>query len=598
MKIEYVICIYQEKSDEDLHLLADVIDGVRKQTMPVDLIILHDKETPKSLLKFCRYHAGETAQFICRPPTPSGKEPFACLWGFKWWYDQSTADYVCLNHSDDVPFPNRVKFQLQSLCQYPTAVMSLAGVMFHAKGRPENPLFFKLTDFHGWNIGYPSAWMLRKAGLPVLPFNPTINMRDDVELLLQILQKYPIVGVQIPLLRYNYGRTLQYSDTENAKTWKQYVEYWKSLDPKQLQPFYQYTDPTAILIFGFFYETYEGELFADQLELQGMEVFRIAVDQRPRKEIRRPIQGHILDDITDPEERILVNRHQKLVSVKKYEDQYHPAIILAMQCDLPLDYVGITTPIYGYISEIIWKRWFYNSAGITIPHGLFYAYHGAMAYYDNIHSYPMTQIPTTHRKFMPYAWSPEQYPPTDLSQPRDYPYFLGWMGATGDETVEENPDADFMQWHMRDLRAHYVKFAHDYGGMTIKPKGPYQEYGKFLAQCSLALNVPGMAGWVNQRQFHAPGVGCVLLQYRYKGIQEHGFKDMENCLLFGGNEVYHGYVEGEKELLEKLHWAEHHPVELERIRKAGQALAYQHTYEKKAQEFIHTVNLWRQEGKK
>lgn len=589
-KIDFFLTIYKESSPEDLALLDQAIEGIKKQQIShqnpftYQICVIHAYDTPKALLDFCHTRLeGFPFVFWERPDWCEIDGYSANLKGIVWAYNtKSTADYIALNHSDDISYPTRLHTQLQSLYQFPSAGISLAGFHYCEKDQLPKSAKYILNPNNGFNYGIPSGWMINRKSLPILSYNITIPVRDDAILLATILQQIPIVSIELELFAYHAGRTLNPSNYElNVRTWHEYVAWWKTHNTN-LHDVYLYYETRRIMVIGLFADWYEGGLFATQLEKCGCSVIRIAADKIEYKLFTQN-QGkvdHLLDQIQNKEEKAKASKFMSLISVYPYVEKYQPECIFLMQHNLGLDFAHVSVPIYYWISEATWKQWPYSTYGIPNIKGVFHAFLGSSKTYRNIHTYQMNLL-MNREAISTYAWSPEQYPPGDPKLPKKF--FFGWMGSTGKTVVEEDPEEDYVQYHMRDLRARFVEYAQKYCGLICKPKGSTEAYRQFMQQCNLALNVPGLVGMINQRQFHAPGMGCVLVQYRYKGIEKLGFEDYVNCLLF----------DDEQELQAKVHWAEHHPIPLEQIRKAGfELVSKKHQYLHRAQTFLNQIKTW------
>jgi hypothetical protein len=118
--------------------------------------------------------------------------------------------------------------------------------------------------------------------------------------------------------------------------------------------------------------------------------------------------------------------------------------------------------------------------------------------------------------------------------------------------------------HMYDERRKMIRWCED---QTIIPfvyddHDSWDRYIAFMSQCKIALNIPGVDGWINQRQFEAIGFGCLLLQYAYPELSVMGFENRVNCLTF----------EDEEQLQAQLQWIKAHPDLAQEIAAKGRQL--------------------------
>jgi hypothetical protein len=257
--------------------------------------------------------------------------------------------------------------------------------------------------------------------------------------------------------------------------------------------------------------------------------------------------------------------------VKRLIEQYHPDLIFLHQNDLCLDFKDVEIPVIYWVTEIIWRWWPLNVKNCYFV----YAYNGAVSYYQNTHLHEMATLKGPPL-FLTYAVEPTEF--MDRTPWEDRPNFIGWMGHTGQEADPWDCETDYIEAHVYDHRASFVKLLKIMEVLTIKKYSGYTNkipYMLFMNQCKMALNV-GTFGGVNERQFQAMAMGCVLLQYYYNHIEDLGYSDTINCLLF----------RNAPELVEKVHWAQNHPELLQHIAEKGKELASQHTYLDRAKQLL------------
>lgn len=235
--------------------------------------------------------------------------------------------------------------------------------------------------------------------------------------------------------------------------------------------------------------------------------------------------------------------------------------VLVVQNELALDFKHYRqNRVHYYAYRGAWPRLPFN----TDFRCFFHTYLGAPHQYQNAHRYRMKRV--QHTELIPYAWNEVKYP----ARPEGgaCPIEFGFMGSYG-----SNPDPhdvetmDYVTVKLRHLRNDVIPHAVSRCGLDVQPKGTEAEYVTYMHGVSLALNVSSEFGWTTQRQYHAMGMGCVLVQNYYAGLNELGFKDRVNCLLY----------QNKYDLEEVIAWARTHPVELETIRVAGFELAKQNT---------------------
>lgn len=204
INIAYVYTIYNETGDRlDLLLKALAVT----QTVPCVYYILFDRATSIELLDTIVQHFPGKFIYRLRTTIPKKFIHQACERGFVELYNCLETEYVCWNHSDDIPEPNRAEVQLRSLEKYPQAAVSLAGFYRVKKGYEINKESFHVSPNYGFNVGYPSGWMLNKKVLPKLEvsweYMKRFKAHWDAVTLLNLLMKYPLVKCELPLFYYN-----------------------------------------------------------------------------------------------------------------------------------------------------------------------------------------------------------------------------------------------------------------------------------------------------------------------------------------------------------------------------------------------------------
>ncbi len=110
------------------------------------------------------------------------------------------------------------------------------------------------------------------------------------------------------------------------------------------------------------------------------------------------------------------------------------------------------------------------------------------------------------------------------------------------------------------------KFKRDYPDIVFRYEDhtTWDDYIPFMQNTKIAINVPSSTGWINQRQYECLGFGNLLVQAFYPELDQLGFKDKVNCLIF----------DGPIDLLNKLGWAFDHMDEAEQIAIRGQQFLF------------------------
>jgi len=226
IQVAYVYTIFNETGDR-LLLLMKALAVI--QTVPCVYYIIFDKQTRPELMEMIVTKFPGKFIFWPRTPVPKKFINQSCERGFTELYNLLETKYVCWNHSDDIPLDNRVETQLRSLEKYPQCAVSLAGFYRVKPGYGIAMESFHVSPNYGFNVGYPSGWMLNKTVLPQLvvswEYMKRFKAHWDAVTLLNILMKYPIVKCELPLFFYNDHGTDPALDMkwENQK----YYNHWQ-----------------------------------------------------------------------------------------------------------------------------------------------------------------------------------------------------------------------------------------------------------------------------------------------------------------------------------------------------------------------------------
>lgn len=210
MEIEYLITVYQEDlSIPRLTLLKKVVNAVQNQSVSVQIVFIIDLKTSHNLIEKLRlWTHGDysTAKFVVR--TSHTVANLVCERGIFEYINQSKAEYIFLNHSDDIPRPNRVEAQLQAMQKFPTAPMCLAGYRYHDDKLNEHyDNYFCLHPDMGLNVGYPSCWAFNlKNPQIIINWDEMLSCFShfDTLYLYHTLKNNPIIVLKQPLVDYYY----------------------------------------------------------------------------------------------------------------------------------------------------------------------------------------------------------------------------------------------------------------------------------------------------------------------------------------------------------------------------------------------------------
>jgi len=234
------------------------------------------------------------------------------------------------------------------------------------------------------------------------------------------------------------------------------------------------------------------------------------------------------------------------------------------QCDFLLDMTGL-------------DYWFYYTEDYKpmLPYGghmkgLFYAFVGGDEIFKRSFAYEFNHA-TYPAKFVAHGMDRMAIPAT-IPTWEERPIGIGFKGLL--HMAEKA--RDFKLRYMYDNRRHFVQltdafmntpeFTKRYPTFTFQfsDHTNFGEYITFMLNTKVAINLPGIDGWINQRQYEALGFGCLLLQYYYPELHKLGFINRKNCLVF----------ENDRELADLIVWIAEHPFESAEIAAAGHQLFY------------------------
>lgn len=273
---------------------------------------------------------------------------------------------------------------------------------------------------------------------------------------------------------------------------------------------------------------YNSKHIADAIEAKGNRVFRISCDKNTENIVADEFPFNYL---TNTEKIYTIQRrfvHKAINYIPSWVDE-----IICFQSDFIFDFTGINKPVHYIISEILENNIPLN-ADIK---SLFYAYDGAVEYYR--YSHPQIFQNNPYDEFLTYAANESMVGKPQFDNKINKICCRGSTYLMGGITSRH-----YLIRHIYDDRNKYIQYLQQ----TMPQYFEYQdrtgwyEYIEYIKKFKFILNVPGIAGIYNDRLFHAPLAGTILVQKYYKDLEHLGFKDMETCIFF----------DSEEELLQKM----------------------------------------------
>ena len=326
------------------------------------------------------------------------------------------------------------------------------------------------------------------------------------------------------------------------------------------------------IIIGWFDPRFKAESIAEGFEREGWKVIRVASDKNiPEKsgkhdyhlmwewgkELKKESRKAFLQELymCDTYMRVF----QISTIIKKYPES---EFVILVQDGREWDSSNCTIPIY----------FLYNQIGEPVlpfglgVKGLFYSFIGGKELIFSAHPYQFKHFYWTC--FMPQATN-EHFIPEHINSWEERTQIIGFMGST-----EMNPHSkDPLIGKIYDNRKKIIDFLQEnyLEDFIFQPFGSFIEYAGFMNDTKIAINIPGDAGCINQRQFEALAFGCLLLQYNYEELNQLGFYDgideyeaiheikKANCLTFDSPEDLEGVIK----------WIQEYPDLAEQIRLNG-----------------------------
>jgi hypothetical protein len=220
----------------------------------------------------------------------------------------------------------------------------------------------------------------------------------------------------------------------------------------------------------------------------------------------------------------------------------------------------------------------------------FYAFSGGLEKMSRINPYWKQQW--IHTKLIPHAINRDLIPSLIVGL-KYRSKEIGFKGLLDFNTMDKNPLVKYIYAE----RKRYIKFLESLNqieGDNTKPIFFYEkntnwnDYIAFMHDTKIAVNIPGIDGFINQRQYECLAFGCVLLQYYYDQLPELGFwgdpnkyPDKCNCLWF----------RNENELINRINWIHENPDKLQAIADRGRKwlIESDQTWQGRAKEMLNEL---------
>jgi hypothetical protein len=205
-KVAVMFVIYDES--KYLDLVSKAAQGIAELKGEFDLFVIMSQKTPQEEKKLVHDILLREYTVLFTPISIDSNIPLKHAWAYQKLVAQGY-EYIMINQADDIPMEDRLVLQLQSLQDHPEAALCLAGftVIRNNDPRTAQKDYFQQCKC-GFNVGYPSCWLMNAKILRELPnlvgFERPLDFEWDPYMLLQILQWYPIIGIQKPLEIYNH----------------------------------------------------------------------------------------------------------------------------------------------------------------------------------------------------------------------------------------------------------------------------------------------------------------------------------------------------------------------------------------------------------
>ncbi|MFA6306059.1 MAG: glycosyltransferase [Candidatus Gracilibacteria bacterium] len=457
----------------------------------------------------------------------------------------------------------------------------------------ENDQRYKVEIIRKWVWDYPAFY---DYDLIIMSHVLEHLTNEDAEKLLDKLQNCNNILIEVPIPQsdppnwenYNGAHILAMSKTDVTNLFRKYG-YFLKLKKGDVMFFSKhkttFVKPLNIMVVGWFLKDKYGTGLAREFEDRGHKVIRISTDWQPKEYLDPKIDYQIFTQgsqgIRDRTEAVKIAD-----MVKKYPEV--DCIFLGSHTTMEFDVEHVYNPIYYYFKELAYPKYPYHTDACNII-GMFYAFHEAEGRINCGHH--MQYITHKFNVLVPYGVDTEIYHAIP-HVPRNY--LVGFMGSW-DWKVDSKTISDPCMKNVYDNRKRFL--------MYLKNQSPFKDrfvlkdrdwsfqtmdkWIEFMSHVNIAINCPGNWGGVNERQFFALSMGCILLQWKYPEYKTVGLQDKFNCLLF----------ENEQEIDQQIKWVIDHPNEAEVIRQRGLALAKDHTWSQRADVILETIAAHQEEQK-
>lgn len=332
----------------------------------------------------------------------------------------------------------------------------------------------------------------------------------------------------------------------------------------------------SVIIFGLTHPLQITETISQEFEKRGHDVFRVSCDT-DSPEYCGNFDYHIMSETAkkDQHKAMRIQSKGRPVLVKSIIEHFFPDpdFVFVIQSNIVLDFTGMKhIEIYYWQTQRL-KPWWLKTDDENV-YGLFYPY-GMLGKLKNTH--PIDVDSCCFTKMILPAWNSEYLKPSPVEY-EDRPFKIGFKGSLSQEDGKRSDSYEIQ--HIYDERLKFVLHLSETEKDFLYriPTNP-ESYIKFMNNTKIALNIPGTACYLNHRMYESMGMGVVLLQYRFEGIEQFGFKDYENCLLFKDINT----------LERKIYCIENNPNIIKGILLNSREFIEQNTFKHRAKEIVDTI---------
>jgi len=330
-----------------------------------------------------------------------------------------------------------------------------------------------------------------------------------------------------------------------------------------------------LMIVGWFEPRFGAEWLAQGFEARGYQVIRIACDlEKPKNSgyydyhvLDAYVKGRVPERSAQIKEAYQVQLMMRRIRLQDIVAKFPCDQILFIQNKMAWDFDGINIPLDYYHTDIITTNLPLHAEKIR---GWFYAYVGGFEELKDAHQYEAMH--GYWNRLVPYGFIPEHFKGNLSWENREI--FCGFAGSFSQNDHATNG----LKKYIYKYRQEYLKITQEYlkEEFDLREFGDYYAYIKHLESCKTAINIPGILGCINQRQYEILAAGALLIQWWYPELESLGFKDHENCMTF----------RNETELKSIFDWIRACPWEANEIRLTGLKMAQNHTWQRRAEEMI------------